>query len=196
MHNPRHKQVRICILDLCIYSLCALENCPLVLLFHGCENPGSASLCFKQYRNECEIRKSTNIFLQHADYMNWQFWPRLRNSKLKLSGLSDGEGQAEGEHHCAALGCLGQSWAGESSGLDRGDATGSGSGAKESKAHWWCRDTSHESGCAAQIFVCFHCWERFLKRRGPHEKVSWKKSIFRSNLKKERVGESDFINDI
>ena len=68
MHNPRHKQVRICILDLCIYSLCALENCSLVLLFHGCENPRSASLCFKQYRNECEIRKSTNIFLQHRLY--------------------------------------------------------------------------------------------------------------------------------
>lgn len=99
MHNPRHKQVRICILDLCIYSLCALENCSLVLLFHGCENPRSASLCFKQYRNECEIRKSTNIFLQHADCMNWQFRPRLRNSKLKLSGLGDREGQAGGAQH-------------------------------------------------------------------------------------------------
>lgn len=51
-------------------------------------------------------------------------------------------------------------------------------------------------GCAVQILACFHCLERFLKRRGPHEKVSWKKCIFRSNLKEERVGASDFINDI
>lgn len=57
------------------YTICVLwKNHLIVLLLQGCENTGSASLCFKQHRNECEIRKSTSGFLQSVGYLNRQFW--------------------------------------------------------------------------------------------------------------------------
>lgn len=69
------------------YTICVLwKNHLIVLLLQGCENTGSASLCFKQHRNECEIRKSTSSFLQSVCYLNRQLWVWGRNGEVEFHG--------------------------------------------------------------------------------------------------------------
>lgn len=77
------------------YTICVhWKNHLIVLLLQGCENTGSASLYFKQHRNEREIRKSTSVSAQSMDYLNRQFWARVRNGEEELHGLCHGGNQA------------------------------------------------------------------------------------------------------
>lgn len=137
------------------YTICVLwKNRLIVLLLQGCENTGSASLCFKQHRNECEIRKSTSSFLQSVDYLNRQLWAWVRNGEVESHGLCR-EGNQDGwpknppwmtgvfpkQQHLIA-GSSRLQWH---------------HGRDQSKEQWWPRDkASHGSRCALCIFVGFH----------------------------------------